>query len=109
VFSPLVISNNTSIDAAGHSVVISGSNAVQVFQVTSGTQLGLLNLTIANGHSDHGGAVYNQGSLTASNCTFSANAALGITGLPAFGGAIYNSNSASATLITCALSGNMAT
>ena len=80
--SPLVISNNTSIDGVGHTVTISGSNTVQVFQVTSGIQLGLLNLTIANGRSDHGGAVYNQGLLTASNCTFSGNAALSSLVLP---------------------------
>jgi fibronectin-binding autotransporter adhesin len=108
VTSPLVISNNTSIDATGHSVVITGSNAVQIFQVTSGIQLGLLNLTIANGRSNHGGAVYNQGSLTASNCTFSGNAAIGATGLPGYGGAIYNSNNASATLFASAINGNVA-
>src|SRR5690348_12358048 len=46
--SPLVISNNTSIDGSGHTVTISGNNAVRVFQVNSVVQFTLQNLTIAN-------------------------------------------------------------
>src|SRR3954466_13605851 len=38
------------IDGTGHSVTISGNNAVSVLQVNSGAVLTVTNLTIANGH-----------------------------------------------------------
>jgi len=53
--------------------------------------LTLVNLTIADGYADQGGAIYNSGAVTATNCTSPA-----IARSPkwvAEGGAIYNSGS----------------
>jgi hypothetical protein len=45
----VVISQDTTLDGTGHSVTISGSNAVRVFTVNSNIHFTLKNLTIANG------------------------------------------------------------
>src|SRR5437660_28796 len=45
----LEIGNDTTLDAKGHSIVISGNGAVRVFVVVAGATLGLRGLTIADG------------------------------------------------------------
>src|SRR5262245_43464717 len=56
-----------TIDATGHSVTISSltdSNSVgalRLFSVGAGVDLTLINLTLANGRSTNGGAIYNLG------------------------------------------------
>jgi len=52
-------------------ITLSGNNASRIFSVPEGGDLELDSLTLRNGrNSDDGGAVYNEGTLTAANCTF---------------------------------------
>ncbi len=46
---PLVISNNTTVDAAGHEVTISGGNGVRLFEIKPGAALVLNHLSLAGG------------------------------------------------------------
>jgi hypothetical protein len=93
------------IDGAGQAVTISGNNAVGVFQVSDGS-LALNNLTIANGSSGNGSAVFNNGTLTVSNSTFIGNNSTG----GGVGGAIYNNAAATTVTITnSTFSGNSST
>src|SRR5882757_6657560 len=55
------IAVDTTIDATGHNVVFNGSNNVQLFTVDVGSSLTVVNLTLANGKSDNGGAIVNNG------------------------------------------------
>src|SRR5258706_952111 len=68
--SPIIISDDTSIDADGNNVTISGGGGVQLFSVDPEVTLTLLNLTIANGLTTNGGGIYvNEGAaLVASDC-----------------------------------------
>src|SRR5436190_20609795 len=47
--SQLAIDTDATLDATGHNVVLSGGNAVRLFNVNLGVSLTLMNLTIANG------------------------------------------------------------
>jgi hypothetical protein len=126
------IITNTLLDATGYNVTISGGNTSQVFNVSNTANLTLLNLTIANGYTTtNGGAIYNNGDLTVSNCIFSGNSAIGTNGVNgtnginypngghvggnaqsgtsagnAFGGAIYNAGEL--TVIACLFQTNSA-
>lgn len=113
----LVITNDTSFDATGHSVALSGGLSVRLFQVEPGVSLTLTHLVLADGTArgtnstvadaaggtGRGGALWNRGgTLGATDCIFSNNAALGGTGGPGvnglgsnrggpgLGGAIFN-------------------
>lgn len=105
----ITITNDAVLDGSDHSVVISGQNLVRVFTVSSNAHLTLVHLTVANGCSDQGGGLYNDGgTVTALNCIFSCNQAVGPDGTngvgmvfpnvntpggpggQGFGGAIYN-------------------
>lgn len=108
---PLIISQDTVLDAGNHDVTISGNNAVRPFHVNPGVHLTLLNLNIANGsqmgasgatnnaigQAGVGGGIYVEGgTLTAVHCRFIGNSAiggsggLGGNGGAGWGGAIYN-------------------
>ncbi len=108
------VTQNTVLDGTGHSVTISGNNAVRVFFVSNGIHFTLMNLTVANGYyrgADSGvnggagqsvaaGGLYNDGGTVGiSNCVFTGNSAVGGNGQnhnsgadggSASGGAIYN-------------------
>jgi hypothetical protein len=96
----ITISGNTILDGTGHQITISGGNAVRVFYVNSNVNLTISNLTIADGlNADgYGGGIYNAGNLTAMNCVFANNTAIGPAGAynsggsgsNSLGGAIYN-------------------
>ncbi len=130
----LAVTKPTTLDGTGHTVTISGGNAVRVFTVQGANTLSLFNLTIANGSdlgtnavpgtmggNGQGGAVLlNGGTLIASNCLFLANVAQGGScGLPTnsfsyygnggdgLGGAI-NINSGSLSITNCNFIGNQA-
>lgn len=104
VTSPETISANTTIDATGHSIVISGGTNSQIFSVSSGVSLTLNTLIISAGYTrTNGGAIYNLGNVAATNCAFIGNYAIGIPGADGGsagasgqagsivrGGAIYN-------------------
>lgn len=123
------ISTNTVLDASGYNVTINGQGNVQLFGVSSGANLKLVNLTLANGKAANGGAVSNNGTLEATYCIFTNNVAQGANGSPGgngatnlnsngvdggsgwpggtgLGGAIYNGGSASLT--NCLLAANSA-
>jgi hypothetical protein len=111
----LQVTNDVVIDATGHQVTISGSNAVRVFAVSPGTKLTLINLTIADGRqrgtngssssfageSVSAAAILNlQGTVSLAGCVLSNNVIWGGNGSgnpatngnggQARGGAIFN-------------------
>ncbi len=90
---------NTTLDATGHQITLSGGDVVRVLCVSTNTSLTLFNLTIANGQSDVGAGVYNAGGkLILQNCTLAGNSAIGQAGpnysgnpgTNSCGGAVYN-------------------
>ncbi len=127
----IAINQATTIDAAGHNVSISASNAVPLFHAAA--NLTLRGLSLVNGNSPtSGGALYIQPGITvvATECIFAGNSATGTNGVaganaatnsvatggngangaqgtPAFGGAIYNLGSLA--LVNCTLTNNSAT
>ena len=82
--SQLVIDKSLTITGPGASTLtISGNNAVRAFQVSAGGNLNLSGVTIANGRptdSNFGGGIFNLGTVTVSNSTFSNNTAIGASG-----------------------------
>jgi RHS repeat-associated protein len=71
---------DTIIDGSGHNITISGGNNLRLFNVYDGTSLTLVNLVLANGKADNGGAIVNNGSLSMSYCTVIGNEAVGANG-----------------------------
>jgi hypothetical protein len=96
---------------AAPGITIDGGQKVQVMQVALGATVNLGNLTIAHGNQNQlpggdGGGIYNSGTLSVTNSTFSdniahLNASLEIGG---FGGGIYNGGTL--TITNSAFSGN---
>ena len=88
--STLGISKNITIDGSntnGDNVILDGNNAVRILYINSGKTVELSNIALQNGfvaEEQNGGAIYNAGTLTISNATFSGNTSY------ANGGAIYN-------------------
>ena len=68
-----------TIDGTGKTITISGNHAVRVMIVDSGATLTLEHVTVANGHAYYGGGyyggggIYNRGTLSINNSTFSDN------------------------------------
>jgi hypothetical protein len=93
----LTIDKNMTIDGNGHTVTVSGQDAVRVFMVSNGFTFNLDHLNVAGGFAIFGGGIGNAGILTIANSTFSANSA-------AFGGGIDNYGTLSITNST--FSGN---
>jgi hypothetical protein len=72
----LVISKNLSVLGPGAKVLsVDGNNSSRAFHITAGTAL-LSDLTITNGTNSFGGGIYNQATLTVSNCAVVGNRAL---------------------------------
>jgi len=97
--------NDVTLDASAlpAGVTLSGSGTNRIFNVGSGQSVALKNLTLANGLRGGGGAIFNNGTLTLTQCTLSGNSAdNGFEG----GGAIFNNGTL--TLTQCSLSGNHA-
>jgi hypothetical protein len=82
----------------GRTFTISGNGNSRLFQVDAGTQVVLDGFDLSNGHSDSGGAVLNQGSLTVANCTLYGNTA-------SLAGGLYNQGSL--TVYGSTLAGNL--
>lgn len=80
--APLVISEDTSIDADGVDVTIKGNGSTRLFLVTSGASLNLTGLTLQGGRSTNGGALYieSAATVTISECKFLGNSAVGTNG-----------------------------
>ena len=101
VASTLAISQNLTIDATGHSVVVDGGAAVGVFAIDSGATVKIAHLVVQNGQTANGGAINNFGTLMLTGSTLSGNTSSGV------GGGIYN-NGGSVALSNSTLSGNFA-
>src|SRR5580704_1126794 len=76
------IAINLTIDGSGQSITIDGANSFSIFNAQTGVTLNLEFLTLAHGSADEGGAIFNPGTTTVTNCTFSGNTAIA-------GGAIF--------------------
>ncbi len=80
----LVINKNLNFNVINNgTATIDGLNLGTVFIIDNGVTVNLQNLIIENGQGTLGGAIYNNGTLTVTNCTFTGNSAQD-------GGAIYN-------------------
>jgi uncharacterized repeat protein (TIGR01451 family) len=103
--APLALGNtvlSTTIAGPGAGVIVSGGNAVGVFQVESGVTATLSGLTISDGHTTgNGGGLDNEGAATVSDCTLSASTAQN-------GGGVYTAPGAVTTLIDSTVSGDKA-
>ncbi|MEO7297153.1 MAG: choice-of-anchor Q domain-containing protein [Verrucomicrobiota bacterium] len=104
----ITITNTVILDGTGHNVIISGSNVVRIFSVNSGMSLTLRKLTLVDGYArgingsggvGEGGSILNNGGiLSAIDCVFQRNKAMGGTGSTGGmggigrGGAICNLN-----------------
>jgi hypothetical protein len=105
VVPEIFISANTTIDATGQNVTLSGNNANRVLNVSSGPTLTLKSLTITKGLADAGGGIANFGTLNMSDCIVSGNSAAGWDDIE--GGGIVNWGTMSIDLST--ISGNSVT
>jgi CSLREA domain-containing protein len=75
-----------TIDGRKAKITVSGNDAVRVFEVGPGAEVNLRNLKVAHGKSgDFGGGIFNFGTLTVTNSTFSGNSSTQLGG-----GAIRN-------------------
>src|SRR6266545_4650250 len=75
----LLIDKDLIITGPGaNQLAISGNNAGRVFYVDNGVTATIEGLTVRDGRAQHdtaGGGIYNRGTLTVNNCTFSGNSA----------------------------------
>lgn len=116
----LVIDANTTLDATGHSITLSGKsgyNYVQVLKINAGIQCNLTNLVITDGFANvdgssvpGGGGVFNDGGIMhLTHCVLSNNAADPFNNDPAIalalGGGLLNQGGR-VTLDNCVFSGN---
>jgi hypothetical protein len=96
------INKNLTIQGPGAGVLaVNANHASGIFSVQAGSTVTISGLTIENGSSSNGGAVYNNGNLTIISSTLWNNVAAGS------GGAIFNDNAI--TLTNSSLISNTAT
>lgn len=98
---PLALNTILTIDGSTLAVAltVSGNQTQGIFTLSNSSVITLTRLTLSNGKSNYGGAIYNGGTLTLDRVTLSANQSLN-------GGALYNVGSA--TILNSTLSGNSA-
>ena len=70
--------------------------------IKSTSSVVLTNLTIINGYTKYGGAIYNNGNLTIQNCNFKNNSATS-------GGAIYSGTTANLNIYSSTFEDNVVT
>jgi len=98
----------------GNGDTIDGENQSRLFVVAGGSSLILDQVTLQNGYVyiNYGGAIYNSGTLTISNCTLSGNTSVDrtdyLSSLRGVGGAIYN-NGGTVFIANSILSDNLST
>ncbi len=97
---PAITGSMTIAGPGANLLTISGSNLYQIFSIAFGPTVTISGLTIANGSSTTGGAIFNGGTLIVNNSTFSGNTA------SSTGGGIYNVGTLMVTSST--FSGNTA-
>ncbi len=80
----LLVDKNLTFNVINNgTATIDGQHAGPVFIINNGVTVSLMNLIIENGQGILGGGIYNNGTLTVTNCKFTGNSAQD-------GGAIYN-------------------
>jgi LPXTG-site transpeptidase (sortase) family protein len=92
--STLILDKNLTLNGGTHTVILNGDSTLRVLTVNSGVTANLLNLSLLNGYDTtvhYGGGIYNSGTLSVTDCVFTANSAIG-------GGAIYNASGANLTV-----------
>lgn len=94
--------NMTIIGDNQNGTIISGDTG-SVFNIASGVNITIINITFTNETNDNGGAIINHGYLTVINSCFTYNTA------SSNGGAIYNDNTGVLTLIANNFTNNTAT
>ena len=96
------IAQGLTINGPGAGMItVNGASAFQVFNIAGGVTVSITGLTISNGLGPpDGGGIYNAGTLTVTNSTFSGNGARA-------GGGIYNAGTL--TVANSTFSGNSAT
>lgn len=86
--SALAIDNTSgevTIEGPGSNLLsINGQGTSQVFTVGAGSNAEIEGLKLTNGYGNYGGGIYNEGTLTISNCIVTGNTA------NSWGGGIYN-------------------
>ena len=83
--------NMTIIGESQQNTIINGTNSGNsIFTIASGVNATLINLTLTQGQSSNGGAIYNNGTLSVTNCTLTDNTANSSVVSNGFGGAIFN-------------------
>ena len=105
--STLTISTSLQIAGPGaKELTVSGNKSYGVFDISSAsTTVAISGLTITDGSASGGGGVFNNGTLTLTNCTISGSTATGLSSTSG-GGAIFNKAMLSVT--NCTLSANYA-
>lgn len=104
---------NTTLDASGHQITISGGNAVRAFYINTNLNFRVVNLTIANGASLAGSAILNLGgTVELFGVTFRSNSAIATTSFDQLvpqgsGGAILSWNGV-VSAQGCSFVGNLA-
>ena len=99
----LTIENKTiTIIGAGADKTIIDLNKTQFMDIKSTSSVVLTNLTIINGYTKYGGAIYNNGNLTIQNCNFKNNSATS-------GGAIYSGTTANLNIYSSTFEDNVVT
>jgi hypothetical protein len=88
---PIVPWHAVIVDGGGYDITLSGGETNQMLAIPSGVNVGLRNLTFSDGVANDGGAISNNGSLTAEAVNFTGNIAI------VAGGAIFNTGSLSLT------------
>lgn len=99
----LTIENKSiTIIGAGADKTIIDLNKTQFMDIKSTSSVVLTNLTIINGYTKYGGAIYNNGNLTIQNCNFKNNSATS-------GGAIYSGATANLNIYSSTFEDNVVT
>ncbi len=86
--STITINKNINITGADQTVLISGDNKYQLFQIASTATVNINNITFTKGNATNGGAITNNGNLNVNNSAFTYNNATE-------GGAIANTGNIS--------------
>ena len=103
-----------NLTIVGNGDTIDGANQSRLFTVSPGSSLTLDQVTLQNGYvyANYGGAIYNSGMLTISNCILSGNTSVDrsdyLSALRGVGGAIFN-NGGKVVIDNSVLSGNLST
>jgi len=80
-----ITKNMTIIGQNQNTTIINAENITRIFTINNGITITLKNLTLQNGNSNNGSAIYNEGTLIISDSTFTGNNATEY-----YGGTIYN-------------------